>query len=65
MIRTLHKFASLTTFIHYNNGRMRRDPSIPTQASYLKPFTISNLSDNLGAKRNIKRLGRGPGSTKG
>jgi hypothetical protein len=42
-----------------------RHTSVPTQSNIMKPFTISNLHDNPGAKRVAKRLGRGKGSGKG
>lgn len=65
MIRSIHKIVTLTTPLQFYSSQARRNPLIPTQASFLKPFDISNLNDNLGSAKTTKRLGRGPGSGKG
>lgn len=65
MIRIITKTLRLTSLVAFNVARPRRDPSIPTEASFLRPFSVNFLSDNKGSKRYPKEVGRGPGSGKG
>jgi hypothetical protein len=65
MIKTIARTLRLNTLILFNVARPRRDPIIPTEASYLRPFTINCLNDNKGARIYPKLVGRGPGSGKG
>jgi hypothetical protein len=65
MIKTIARTLRLNTLICFNVNRPRRDPSIPTEASYLRPFNINFLNDNKGSRVYPKLVGRGPGSGKG
>jgi hypothetical protein len=65
MIKFITKTLSLTTSLVFNVARARRDPTLPTEANFIRPFNVNFLNDNEGAKRFPKRVGRGPASGKG
>lgn len=65
MIKFITKTLRLTTSLVFNVARARRDPNIPTETNFMRPFTINFLNDNEGSKRYPKRVGRGPASGKG
>lgn len=65
MLRRITHTLSLIKNVQFFFHRKPRDPAVPTQNSYLEPFSINNLHDNPGAKYYPKKLGRGPGSNKG
>lgn len=65
MIKILTKTVRLSTLILFNVARPRRNPSMPTEANYLRPFSVNFLNDNQGARVYPKPVGRGPGNGKG
>lgn len=65
MIKILTKTVRLSSVILFNVARARRDPSVPTEANYIRPFSINFLNDNKGSRVYPKPVGRGPGNGKG
>lgn len=66
MIKNLAKtFIRLNTLVCFNTSRPRRDPSIPTEANFIRPFAVNFLSDNKGAKVYPRKVGRGPATGNG
>lgn len=65
MIKILTNTLRLGSKIFYAFSIPRRDPSLPTEANFIRPFSINTLSDNEGSRRYPKQLGRGPGNGKG
>lgn len=65
MIKILTKTLRLSTLLLFNASKARRDPSIPTEAPFLRPFSINFLQNNQGARTYAQRVGRGPASGKG
>lgn len=65
MIKILARTIRLQTLIFFNAGKARRDPSIPTEKNFLRPFSINFLNNNEGARDYHQRVGRGPASGKG
>lgn len=66
LLRAFRTSANLLTKMNmFSFHRKVRTTEVPTQASYLEPFSINYLHDNPGSRRWPKIVGRGPGSGKG
>jgi hypothetical protein len=64
-LKNLSRNINLITKICYMYIQPPRDPTLPTEASIMLPYSINYLHDNKGAVRYPKKIGRGPGSGKG
>ena len=64
-LKNLSRNINLITKICFMYIQPPRDPTLPTQASIMLPYSINYLHDNKGAVRYPKKIGRGPGSGKG
>lgn len=64
-LKNLSRNINLITKICFMYIQPPRDPTLPTEASIMLPYSINYLHDNKGAIRYPKKIGRGPGSGKG